>query len=103
MKSMRFYVVVVAMILFASYETMKAQVTIGADKLPETYSVLQLEGKYGEDQYGGLRMPQLTTAQRDLLKIEDLNGKEGADKAQGLTIFNVDKDCIEFWSMQEQA
>lgn len=83
-KSIKFYVVVVTTFLFTTLETMIAQVTIGADKLPETFSVLQLEGKYSDNKHGGLRMPQLTTDERDAIGIENLTGTD-ADKANGLT------------------
>lgn len=97
-KSIRFYVVVVAIILFTSYETMIAQVTIGADKLPETFSVLQLEGKYSKDKHGGLRLPQLSSAQRDSLGLYLLTDSLQQLKAQGLMIYNTSRNCTEYWN-----
>ncbi|NDV47581.1 hypothetical protein D0T49_11030 [Paludibacter sp. 221] len=64
-----------------------AQVTIGADKAPESFSLLEVTGTTG-----GLRLPQLTTVQRDALAVS------GRDLAKGLTIFNTDIDCMETWN-----
>ncbi|MDR3326670.1 MAG: hypothetical protein LBT04_00805 [Prevotellaceae bacterium] len=60
-----------------------AQVTIGQDKTPETFSLLELISN-GER---GLRLPQLTTLQRKALS--DAYGTEEAIK--GLTIYNTIK------------
>lgn len=91
-KSIRFYAVVVATILLTNYETMKAQVTIGADKLPETFSVLQLEGEYNTDKHGGLRMPRLTTSERNKL----LTTPTDSVNAGGLAIYNTSKDSTPY-------
>lgn len=64
-----------------------AQVTVGADKKPGDYSVLEINT---DNTPGGLRMPHLTTAQRNGLV---LSGKP----AEGLTIYNTTIDCIEYW------
>ncbi|NDV46712.1 hypothetical protein D0T49_06590 [Paludibacter sp. 221] len=65
----------------------KAQVTIGADKEPENFSLLEVTGTTG-----GLRLPQLTTAQRDVLAVS------GKELAKGLTIFNTESNCLEIWN-----
>lgn len=78
-------------VVYCSNLTTHAQVTIGADKLPEEFSVLQLEGKYGDQAYGGLRLPQLTEEQKASLNLS------ANDKAIGLVIYNTTKHCIEFW------
>ncbi|NDV46629.1 hypothetical protein D0T49_06175, partial [Paludibacter sp. 221] len=65
----------------------KAQVTIGADKAPESFSLLEVTGTTG-----GFRLPQLTTVQRNALSV---NGK---DLAKGLTIYNTTTDCFDVWN-----
>ncbi|NDV46841.1 hypothetical protein D0T49_07245 [Paludibacter sp. 221] len=64
-----------------------AQVTIGADKAPESFSLLEVTGTTG-----GLRLPQLTTDQRNKLSVS------GKDLAKGLTIYNTDINCTETWN-----
>ena len=72
---------------------LKAQVTIGDTKAPENFSLLELisSGKRG------LRLPQLTTTQRNALEatLAFQNEKEGL--AMGLQIFNTTSRCIETW------
>jgi hypothetical protein len=73
---------------------LQAQVVIGETAEPQSYSVLELisNGKKG------LRLPRLTTKQRDLITNdpEFLNIKK--DLARGLTIYNLDSDCTEYWN-----
>ncbi|NDV46153.1 hypothetical protein D0T49_03740, partial [Paludibacter sp. 221] len=64
-----------------------AQVTIGADKAPETFSALEVVSTTG-----GLRLPQLTTVQRNNLSVS------GKGLAKGLIIYNADIDCTETWN-----
>jgi len=67
---------------------LKAQVTIGAQKAPHSYSVLELMGTKG-----GFRLPMLNTGERDALKLTP-----DSTEAGGLVIYNTDIDCVEFWS-----
>ncbi|PWK02292.1 hypothetical protein BC749_101356 [Flavobacterium araucananum] len=64
----------------------EAQMTIGGKKAPEPYSVLELANK------GGLRLPQMTTAQRNALGATALDAK-----SHGLFIYNTTTTCIEYW------
>lgn len=66
------------------------QVTIGEDKAPESFSVLELIGNNK-----GFRLPQLTTSQRDA--ITDVAFKANTN-AQGLMIFNLTCKCVEVWN-----
>jgi len=66
----------------------KAQVTIGAQKAPHSYSQLELAGTKG-----GVRLPMLNTGERDALKLTS-----DSTEAGGLVIYNTDIDCVEFWS-----
>lgn len=68
---------------------MQAQVTIGNDTPPETFSILQIEGNTG-----GVRLPQLNTQQRNNL-TPLLNGNSEGD---ALTIFNTTLKRIEYWN-----
>ena len=77
--------------LFAS--PLKAQVTIGSQDVPQPFSILELTTKNKD---GGLRLPHLTTAERDALGITTAMAK-----AEGLVIYNTDIDCVEFWSGSE--
>jgi len=66
---------------------LKAQVTIGAQKAPHSYSVLELKSAKG------LRLPMLSNSERDALNLTS-----DSTEASGLVIFNSDMDCIEFWA-----
>jgi len=56
------------LLLFCS-SALQAQVTIGKNQAPQSYSVLELVAQYKSGEYGGFRLPQLTTAQRDALGV----------------------------------
>ncbi|TPG29927.1 hypothetical protein EAH81_27270 [Flavobacterium pectinovorum] len=60
--------------------------TVGGKKAPEDFSVLELLNK------GGLRLPQMTTAERNNFKVA--NNALGS----GLTIYNKDTKCVEYWN-----
>ncbi|OXG04460.1 uncharacterized protein (TIGR02145 family) [Flavobacterium araucananum] len=64
----------------------EAQMTIGGKKAPEPYSVLELTS------IGGLRLPQMTTTQRNALGVTGLDAK-----SHGLVIYNTTTTCIEYW------
>ena len=78
--------------LFAS--PLKAQVTVGTQDDPHSFSLLELTTKVKE---GGLRMPQLTSFQRDSISSEWSGSSEGA-KLKGLWIYNLDNNCLEYWN-----
>ncbi|MDR1372131.1 MAG: hypothetical protein LBJ17_03240, partial [Dysgonamonadaceae bacterium] len=79
-------------ILVAAISQSRGQVTVGALTEPQTFSILELESG-GER---GLRLPQLITEERDEL---DLTSSPVA--ATGLTIFNLDTQCVETWNGTE--
>ncbi len=66
-----------------------AQVTIGSGKVPENYSILELDNQNKEL---GLRLPQITD--RDALSAKLMEN----DKAKGLQIFNMHTGCVETWN-----
>ncbi|MDR1543596.1 MAG: fibrobacter succinogenes major paralogous domain-containing protein [Prevotellaceae bacterium] len=73
----------------------RAQVTMGANLEPQPFSVLELISNNTK----GLRLPQLTTGQRDtvLMKSTDFTA-EKKGKALGLQIFNLTTKCVETWN-----
>jgi hypothetical protein len=107
----KFYLLLVWLLLAAG---ISAQVTVGADKKPEIFSVLEVTTKTADRvdaTLGGLRLPQLTTAQRNAWRDYFLgtatgnpvkpSGSVTADElvnAPGLAIFNTDTKCYEYWN-----
>ena len=81
------YQLSIILLLFFSLP-LKAQVTIGAQKAPHSYSQLELAGTKG-----GVRLPMLSNSERDALNLTS-----DSTEASGLVIYNTDIDCIEFWS-----
>ncbi|KRB58436.1 hypothetical protein [Flavobacterium sp. Root186] len=75
-----------------------AQTTIGnisgKPKAAETFSAVEVvsNGK------GGLRLPQLTTAQRNTLAIGAISDPVKKGLANGLTIYNTTTNCVEYWN-----
>jgi len=70
---------------------MYSQVTIGDDKVPETFSVLELVSQNKQ----GMRLPQMTTANRDAITTVSFKANP---LAEGLTIFNITTKCLETWN-----
>jgi len=95
MKKIFFLTILSAFFLVFSFGKLSAQVNIGADVAPHSFSALEVQGQYKTGVYGGLRLPQLTTAERDA--ITGLSAPE----AQGLTIFNTTTKCMEYWNGTE--
>jgi uncharacterized protein (TIGR02145 family) len=84
----------VLLALMLSVSWTMAQVTIGAGKEPEAFSVLELIS----NQNTGLRMPHLTTAQRDEVTATTGFQNNVTGLARGLTIYNTTNNCMEFWN-----
>ena len=78
--------------IFALMSTfiLKAQVTIGKNQMPQSFSVLELVSTTG-----GLRLPELTSAQRDALNVS------GNSLSKGLFIYNTDVDSVQFYNGTE--
>ena len=83
-------IILLMVALFAS--PLKAQVEIGNQTAPQKFSLLELTT---EKIKAGLRLPQLTTDQRNAL-VANPN-----DVAKGLTIYNTDTNCVDFWNGSE--
>lgn len=76
---------------------LKAQVVIGNLEPPHSFSVLELT-TINRD--GGLRLPRLTTSERDLLKLGELTDPVLVKEARGLVIYNITTNCLEFWNSE---
>ena len=84
-----------AMIMSLVAAGVNAQVTIGSNKHPENFSVLELISNNER----GLRLPQLTNTQRDAMQAKF--GAYAATEALGLMIYNTDNSCTEVWTGTE--
>jgi uncharacterized protein (TIGR02145 family) len=90
--------------LFSLWGTLKGQVTIGDGVAPQKFSMLEIVSK----NKGGLRLPHLTTAQRNTLSATsefDAEHRRGDNDNDippglglGLTIYNTDTNCTEYWN-----
>ena len=83
-----------ALVLFTG-TGLRAQVTIGDDKAPETFSALEIISNGDK----GLRLPQMTTAERNALTATF--GNPANSEAQGLQIFNKSTGCVDTWNGNE--
>ena len=73
--------------------SMSAQVTIGSGDAPRSFSVLELFS----DGERGLRLPKMTTTERNDMTTEFLAG-DYYELANGLVIFNTTNGCLEYWN-----
>ena len=84
-------VIILSLLVSGAFLSLNAQVTIGDDKLPEDFSVLELISNGTQ----GLRLPQMTTVQRNAVTNADFKLNP---LAKGLQIFNTTSDCTEYWN-----
>jgi formylglycine-generating enzyme required for sulfatase activity len=96
MKTNKVFILTV-LLTISAITAVTAQVTIGADNVPQNFSVLELIS----NNTMGLRLPQLTTAQRDILQASAAFQAEVTGKAMGLQIFNTTTKCVETWNGAE--
>lgn len=82
-------------VFFASNAT--AQISIGTvngrAKAPEKFAALEIVS----DGKGGLRLPQLTTDERNALALASVSGTK-KPLTNGLTILNTTTNCVEYWN-----
>jgi hypothetical protein len=90
---MKDFIVLAGILALMSGAALNAQVTIGYDKSPESFSVLELIS----NDTRGLRLPQLTTVQRNAINLNAL-AEPQKTMAMGLTIFNTTTGCVETWN-----
>ena len=97
MKTKRFFYSLL-LLFIGSTLNLQAQVVIGDAVVPQSFSALEVIS----NGTGGLRLPQLTNAQRAAVQtaIEALAPAE-QPKAKGLMIFNLDTKCVNTWNGTE--
>lgn len=78
-------------LMFFLVTGLQAQVTIGDGVAPQKFSILEIVS----NSKGGMRLPQLTTVERD--GITDAAFKANP-LAEGLSIFNTSTKCYEYWN-----
>jgi hypothetical protein len=83
-------------LLLAVAQTTTAQINIGTQTPPASFSALEITSTTG-----GLLHPNLTTLERDAL----LSGKTSQDSldARGLMIYNKDTGCLEFFKNRTEG
>jgi len=91
MKKKKIYLLVFSLALFIHGQ---AQVTIGDQTAPQPFSILELMTNIAK---GGIRLPQLTTAQRDSIALTPAFVSN--PNSAGLVIYNTDTNCLEFWNL----
>ena len=94
MKKKNFCTVLALAFFIMSAESVSAQVTIGDNKTPETFS--QLEIVSGNKT--GLRLPQITTTEQRDEMFTDAVGFKDNSLSKGLQIFNMETGCVETWN-----
>ncbi|MDR1543467.1 MAG: hypothetical protein LBS50_03450 [Prevotellaceae bacterium] len=72
----------------------RAQVTIGKNFEPQSFSVLELISLNSK----GMRLPQMDSVQRNTMMETQAFKNEKKGKALGLTIFNTSTYCVETWN-----
>jgi hypothetical protein len=97
-KNMKKTIYLMLLLMIFGTASINAQVTIGANADPATYSVLELVSPTGVNNGQGLRLPQLNITQRNALQVT-FTGK--ATESVGLQIFNTSTRCVETWNGQE--
>lgn len=98
MKKRLLYISCMLMLAYFGSSSLKAQVVVGKDVLPESYSLLQVE--YDAAKYpngAGIQLPRISESERTALQnrvSEDTN-------SAGLTIFNTTTSRVEYWNGRE--
>jgi hypothetical protein len=84
----RILLTAVALLTLSATTGATAQVTIGSTANPQPFSILELDGGGTR----GMRLPQLTTDERNALNLT------GNTAALGLEVFNICTHCVETWN-----
>ena len=94
MKKKSFCTGLALVFLMMSAERMSAQVMIGSQDNPQSFSQLEIES----GNKTGMRLPQIsTTEQRDAM-FTDAPGFKDNPLSKGLQIFNLETECVEIWN-----
>ena len=95
------FIIVIISLFSTFYSKSYSQVTVGANKPPEEFSIIEVVS----DGKGGFRLPQINKKQRDelgkkILSMPEVTNEEKDKKsrAKGLTIFNTTSELIEYWN-----
>lgn len=83
----------------AFFSGVRAQVAIGDSVKAKNFSVLELVSQYKTMTFGGLRLPQLTTTERDnkLMQMQAFIDNK-TTLAKGLMIYNITTKKVEYWN-----
>jgi hypothetical protein len=98
MKKRLLYISCMFMLAYFGSSSLKAQVVVGKDVLPESYSLLQVE--YDATKYpngAGIQLPRISESERTALQ----NKVSEDTKSVGLTIFNTTTSRVEYWNGRE--
>ena len=94
MRTKNFFLTLLLAAMISVPAHLGAQITIGSGDAPQSFSVLELISNQG-----GLRLPQMTTTERNIMMETDEFQNEKTGKAVGLMIFNTYPiPCLEFWN-----
>lgn len=75
----------------------KSQITIGSDKPPESYSVLEMDSKEG-----GIRLNQIDRPAKESVTTK-LNNSIDKAQTNGLTIFDTEVSKMQYWDAYKWA
>lgn len=97
----RLLAVLAALLFFNLFSCplLKAQVTIGDATPPQDFSILEIVTTTLNK--GGIRLPHLTTGERETLEKSATFQNEIVKKGRGLTIFNITTNCVEYWNSKK--
>jgi len=82
--------IAIIFLLFVNSALLNAQVTIGSNKAPEKFSVLELISDKS-----GVRLPQLTIEQRDAMVTTEFISNPFSE---GLLLYNLTTKCVDIWN-----
>ena len=92
-KNKNIFAAILIMIAAFLASPLKAQVTIGTNTPPQSFSLLELISANR-----GMRLPQLNDQQRDALEASADFQAMKTKETKGLTIFNTSTNCWETWN-----
>ena len=85
---------IILILLAACIGTAYGQVTVGSNKEPDDFSILEIVS----NDAGGLRLPQLSANRLKDITDSEAFKTEKELLARGLVIFNTTSKCIEYWN-----
>ena len=93
-----FLPLLIAAVVFVPFAA-NAQITIGSGDAPQSFSVLELIS----NNEGGLRLPQIESTQVRNEMFTNNPDFYNNELAWGLKIFNMQTQCVEYWSGSERG